>query len=104
MLAVGDVHCPRYLPEFIQSLEQFSAPEVFLFAGDMINRGKAEEYVTVLDVIEELEKKMGKLIPMEEVTKALEGKMKESEIDEIVGKLLKSGDLFRPRRGFVQKM
>jgi len=61
MLAVADVHCPRFLPEFKQSLEQVSAPEVFLFAGDMINRGKAEEYVTVLDVIED---KLGSGFPI----------------------------------------
>ncbi len=47
---------------------------------------------------------MGKLIPFEEITKALAGKMSETDIDEVVGKLLKSGDLFRPRRGFVQRM
>jgi len=58
----------------------------------------------VVDAIEELEKKMGKLIPVEEINKALEGKMKDVDIDEVVGKLLKSGDLFRPRRGFVQRM
>jgi len=58
----------------------------------------------VQEVIENLEKKMGKLIPFEEITKALAGKMSEADIDEVVGKLLKSGDLFRPRRGFVQRM
>ncbi len=53
MLAVADVHCPRFLPEFKQSLTQFSAPDVFFFAGDMINRGNASEYTTVLDIIED---------------------------------------------------
>ena len=53
MLAVADVHCPRFLPEFKESLTQLSAPDVFFFAGDMINRGNASEYVTVLDTIEE---------------------------------------------------
>ncbi len=53
MLAVADVHCPRFLPEFKQSLTQFSAPDVFFFAGDMINRGNASEYITVLDTIED---------------------------------------------------
>ena len=56
------------------------------------------------DVIEELEKRIGKLIPLEEITKALDGKMGEAEVDEVVGKLLKAGDLFRPKRGFVQRM
>ena len=58
----------------------------------------------VQDVIEELEKKIGKLIPLEEITKALDGKIKESEVDEAIGKLLKAGDLFRPKRGYVQRM
>jgi len=58
----------------------------------------------VQEAVEELEKKMGKLIPLEEITKALDGKMSETDVDEVVGKLLKSGDLFRPRRGFVQRM
>jgi replicative DNA helicase Mcm len=58
----------------------------------------------VQDAIEELEKRVGKLIPLEEISKALNGKMSEAEVDEAVGKLLKSGDLFRPKRGYVQRM
>ena len=58
----------------------------------------------VQDTIEELEKRLGKLIPMEEIAKALDGKMSEADVDEVVGKLLKSGDLFRPKRGYVQRM
>ena len=54
ILAVADVHCPRFLPEFKESLAQCSAPDVFFFAGDMINRGNALEYVTVLDTIEDI--------------------------------------------------
>jgi len=53
ILAVADVHSPRYLNDFKDSLATFSAPDVFLFAGDMINRGNAAEYVTVLNVIED---------------------------------------------------
>ena len=55
-------------------------------------------------VLEELEKSLGKLIPMEKLTATLTGKMSEEEIDETVGKLLKAGDLFRPKRGFIQRM
>ena len=58
----------------------------------------------VRDTIEELEKRLGKLVPMEEVSKALAGKVSEVDVDEAVGKLLKSGDLFRPKRGFIQRM
>jgi Icc-related predicted phosphoesterase len=52
ILAVADVHSPRYLEEFVEALAHHEQPDVFLFAGDMINRGNAEEYKNVLDTIE----------------------------------------------------
>ncbi len=54
ILAVADVHSPRFLEEFVKDLAKRNAPDVFLFAGDMINRGNAEEYTTVLNVIEKV--------------------------------------------------
>lgn len=54
ILAVADVHSPRYLDEFVKALAQHEQPDVFLFAGDMINRGNAEEYANVLDTIEQI--------------------------------------------------
>jgi len=58
----------------------------------------------VQEALEVLEKRLGKLIPLEELTKALDGKVCDAEVDEAVGKLLKSGDLFRPKRGYIQRM
>ncbi len=52
ILAVADVHSPRHLEEFVKALAHHEPPDVFLFAGDMINRGNAEEYKNVLDTIE----------------------------------------------------
>jgi len=52
ILAVADVHSPRYLQEFVEALAHHEQPDMFLFAGDMINRGDAEEYKNVLDTIE----------------------------------------------------
>jgi len=54
ILAVADVHSPRYLEEFVKALAHHEHPDVFLFAGDMINRGNAEEYMNVLDGIEKV--------------------------------------------------
>jgi Icc-related predicted phosphoesterase len=54
ILAVADVHSPRYLDKFAQALAQHEQPDVFLLAGDMINRGNAEEYTNVLDTIEKV--------------------------------------------------
>ncbi|MFA4960591.1 MAG: minichromosome maintenance protein MCM [Candidatus Pacearchaeota archaeon] len=58
----------------------------------------------VREAIETLEKRLGKLIPFEELEKELRDKMKVEEIDEAVGKLLKAGDLFRPKKGYIQRM
>lgn len=53
ILAVADVHSPRFLDEFTASLDEQSAPDLFLMAGDMIHRGAAKEFPRVLDVIED---------------------------------------------------
>ena len=58
----------------------------------------------VREAVETLEKKLGKLVPLEELEKELKDKMKVEDIDDSVGKLLKSGDLFRPKKGFIQRM
>ncbi|MGD9395083.1 MAG: metallophosphoesterase [Candidatus Thorarchaeota archaeon] len=50
--AVADVHSPRFLNEFRAALTRCETPDLFLFAGDMINRGKANEYPKVLDAVE----------------------------------------------------
>ena len=58
----------------------------------------------VRDTIEKLESRLGKLIPMEEVEKELEGKMSKEEIEDSITKLSVAGDIFKPRRGYVQRM
>jgi replicative DNA helicase Mcm len=60
--------------------------------------------VLVRETISELEGKLGKLIPVEEIEKALDGKLEKDEIDKAITKLNSSGDIFKPRRGYVQMM
>lgn len=50
--AVADVHSPRYLDDFTLALSKCRLPDLFLFAGDMISRGKVDEYIKVLDKID----------------------------------------------------
>jgi replicative DNA helicase Mcm len=57
----------------------------------------------VRDTISSLEEKMGKLIPMEELENVLEGKLTKEEISDAITKLKSSGDIFNPRRGYIQK-
>ena len=56
---------------------------------------------TVRDTIMQLEERLGKMIPVEEIEKELEGKMSKSEIEEAIDKLSISGDIFKPRRGYI---
>jgi len=58
----------------------------------------------VRETLSRLESRLGKLIPIEEIKKELEGKLEGSQIDEALEKLTTSGDIFHPRRGFVQRM
>lgn len=50
--AIGDVHSPRFLTDFTAALSKCKAPDLFLFAGDMISRGKTEEYINILDTVD----------------------------------------------------
>lgn len=50
--AVADIHSPRYIKEFTTSLRLCQTPDIFLFAGDIVNRGMVEEYPRIVDAIE----------------------------------------------------
>ncbi len=59
--------------------------------------------LNVRDIIIDLENRIGKMIPVEEVEKELEGKMRKEEIEEAINKLSSSGDIFSPRKGYVSR-
>jgi Icc-related predicted phosphoesterase len=61
IVAVSDVHCPRYIAEFERSLSLMEKPDLFLLAGDMVNRGAAHEYERIVDA---LEAKIGRDVPI----------------------------------------
>jgi len=64
-------------------------------------RGKI---ILVRENLIRLESRLGKLIPIEEIKKELGGKIEEKDIDDALDKLTISGDIFHPRKGFVQRM
>lgn len=75
------------------------------FDIDRISTGiptsQRSKIVTVRETIHNLESKLGKLIPIEEVEKELEGKITKLDIEEAIAKLQASGDIFKPKRGYV---
>jgi len=68
-----------------------------------ITTSQRNKIIIVRETISELESRLGKLIPIEEIEKELENKLKKEEIEEAIDKLSASGDIFKPRRGYVQK-
>lgn len=60
---------------------------------------------TIKEIINELENKIGKTIPLEDIEEiAKEKGLAEGEISEVIDKLKRSGDIFEPKRGFIQKI
>lgn len=51
--AVGDIHSPRYLDLLFEAVRDALEADVFMLAGDVVNKGKIDEYPRVLDVLEE---------------------------------------------------
>ncbi|MEK6830096.1 MAG: LAGLIDADG family homing endonuclease [Nanoarchaeota archaeon] len=58
---------------------------------------------TVRDTMIDMESRLGKMIPVEELENELEGKLSKDEIEEAINKLASQGEIFRPRRGFVSR-
>ena len=54
---------------------------------------------------QDLENKLGKTIPIEDIIKMSQEKgIDEDEVEEVIQRMKRSGDLFEPRRGFISKI
>ncbi len=71
--------------------------------GSKFSSSQRNKIFTVRDTISHLEDRMGKLIPIEEIEKELEGKLNKNEIDDALTKLKSSGDVYNPRPGYVER-
>ncbi len=59
----------------------------------------------IKEIINELENKLGKTIPLNDLVEEAEAKgLGQAEVEEIIQKLKRAGDLFEPRRGFISKI
>ena len=72
--------------------------------GSKFSSSQRNKILTVRDIITELESRLGKMIPIEEIEKELEGKMDKNEIEDAINKLVINTEIFKPRRGYVQRM
>ncbi len=69
-----------------------------------VTASKRGKIIFVKESLSNLESRVGKLIPEEELQKAVAGRLSEIELEEAVDLLIKSGDIFRPKKGFVQRI
>jgi len=69
-----------------------------------IPSSKRGKIVLLKETISKLESKLGKLIPFDDIKKELENQMSEAELEEAINHLSKSGDIFKPKQGYIQKL
>jgi len=70
-----------------------------------ISASQRSSIMMVKEIIHELEAKLGKTIPIEDVQKEANERGIDSEaVEEAIEKLKRSGDIFEPKRGFVAKI
>ncbi|MBW3012390.1 minichromosome maintenance protein MCM [Candidatus Woesearchaeota archaeon] len=59
----------------------------------------------VKEIINDLENKIGKFIPIDDIIKEAEAKgINIEKVEETIEKLKRSGDIFEPKRGFISKL
>ena len=69
-----------------------------------ITASKKSKILTIRETISALESRLGKLIPQEELEKALSDKITASELEDSLTLLEKEAYIFKPRKGFIQRM
>jgi len=69
-----------------------------------ITASQKSKIIIVREAISRLGTRLGKLIPVEEIFKELSEKIDTETIDDALLKLKTSGDIFEPKKGFIQKI
>lgn len=70
-----------------------------------VSASQRSKILVIKEIIAELETKIGKTIPIDDVISEASAKdIVEEQVEEAIEKLKRSGDLFEPRRGFVSRI
>ena len=69
-----------------------------------ISLGTRKNIALVMKTLEELEERLGKFIPREELLTEVKEKLTEDEVNEVIQKLMVLGNIFIPRKGFIQRI
>ncbi len=93
----------KYYLEQVGLDEETGEIDIDKISGKMKSSQRNKIFI-VRDAIYALSKELGELVPVEKVEENLSGKISPEEIDDAIEKLAKEGTIFKPRRGFVQKV
>ncbi len=81
-------------------------PETKTFDIDRFSIGTSSsqrsKIILIKETIKQLEEKYGKMVPVDILKKELDTNISDTEFEESLEKLKKSGDVFQPKSGFVQ--
>ncbi len=69
-----------------------------------ITSSKRGKIVLVKEILSQLETRLGKQIPLEEIQGAINGRISNEELEEALSQLSKAGDIFQPKKGFIQRI
>ena len=70
-----------------------------------VSASTRSKILVLKEIVNELEGRIGKTIPIEDIVKEAEAKgINEETTDELIEKMKQAGELFEPRRGFVHKI
>ncbi len=69
-----------------------------------ITSSKRGKILLAKEILSQLESRLGKLIPIEELENAVKDKLTETELEEAISQLSKAGDIFKPKKGFIQRI
>ena len=84
--------------------EETGTIDIDRIAGD-VPASQRNKIMTVKEILQSLEGKVGKVIPLEDVILAAQEKgIGDSDVEEVIQKLKRSGDIFEPKRGFVSRL
>lgn len=67
-----------------------------------LSTSKRSKIIALRETISKLEARMGKLIPIEELKRKIGESMSDMEIEDALSELSKKGDIFEPKKGFIQ--
>jgi len=70
-----------------------------------VSAQQRNKIIIIKEIINELIPKVGRTVPIEDIVEEAEKEdLTEKEVEEIIQKLKRSGDLFEPHRGFIAKI